>query len=96
MGGVLANDRLSVARALAVTLLLSLALAACGRKGPLDPPPSAALPPQAPAAAGPAPARYIDPTTPTGGPQSAPVQTTQVAPAPPPQKKSFILDPLIQ
>jgi predicted small lipoprotein YifL len=88
----LAGNRLSVARVLAVALLLPLALVACGRKGPLDPPPSAAIPPQ-PATA--APARYIDPTSPTGGAQAAPMQTTQVAPAPP-QKKSFLLDPLIQ
>lgn len=88
----MACDRLRIACALAIALAAALSLAACGRKGPLDPPPSAAIAPP-PAAA---PARYIDPTTATGGPQGvkpAPVQTT---PLPPPQKKTFILDPLIQ
>jgi len=89
----LASDRLSVGRALAATLVLSLCLVACGRKGPLDPPPSAAIPPGP--ATGPAPARYVDPTTPFGGPQPAQVQASQAAPASPPLSKSFILDPLI-
>jgi predicted small lipoprotein YifL len=74
---------------------LPLALAACGRKGPLDPPPSAAVPPPPPPGApGPGPARYIDPTTPVGGAQPAPVQTTAAAPVAP--KKTFFLDPLLQ
>jgi predicted small lipoprotein YifL len=85
----LASHRLSVGCALA--LLLPLALCGCGRKGPLDPPPSAAIPPPAPAAR----TTYVDPTTQTGAPQQAQpvparVQTTQAP------QKTFLLDPLIR
>jgi predicted small lipoprotein YifL len=83
--------RLSGRRAalLAAVLILPLALAGCGRKGPLDPPPDSAVPTPAPAAAQ---SRYIDPTTPLGGPQQAlPPQA-----APPPPKKTFVLDSLLQ
>lgn len=76
-----------------------MALAACGRKGPLDPPPGAAIPspaPIQPAQPGPAPTTFIDPTTPTGQAQPAPLQTTQASPAPPAPKKTFLLDPLLQ
>jgi predicted small lipoprotein YifL len=90
----LTRNLLSVSRALAIALVLPLALAACGRKGPLDPPPSAELPPAPPP--GPASSNFIDPTTPTGGAQQAPVQTTQAAPVAQPPKKTFLLDPLIQ
>lgn len=96
----MAYNRLGIGGALLVALLVPLALAACGRKGGLDPPPSAATPPP-PAASGPAPSSFIDPTTPTGEAQPAQpakVQTTQ-ATAPPPTHglwKSFVLDPLIQ
>jgi predicted small lipoprotein YifL len=89
----LVSNRLSVPRALVLALLLPLALGACGRKGPLDPPPSAAVPSPPPAAQ----SRFIDPTTPTGGAQQAqpaPVQTTQAAQQP--AKKTFFLDPLIR
>ena len=93
---VLAGSR-RVICALAVALIVPLALGGCGRKGALDPPPSAATPPspalqpQPPSTTG-----LIDPLTPTGQAQQAPppVQTTQAAPAP--QRKSFLLDPLIQ
>ena len=85
--------------ALAVALIVPLALAGCGRKGPLDPPPSAATPPPPPLQPQPAPSTtgLIDPLTPTGQAQQAPppVQTTQVAPAQP-QRRGFLLDPLIQ
>lgn len=96
------SNRLRAARVLAFALILPLALAACGRKGALDPPPSAAIPPpaqSAPGAPGAAPTTFIDPTTPVGGAQEtrpAPVQTTQAAPAAQPPKKTFFLDPLIQ
>jgi len=75
--------------------MLPLALCACGRQGPLDPPPSAAIPAPAPAAR----TTYIDPTTPTGGAQQAqpaPVQTTQAGLATQAPSKSFFLDPLIR
>jgi len=79
----LAFDRLSVRIVLAVFVTaIALGLSACGRKGPLDPPPSAAVPPPPAASAADA----------SGAP-------APVAPSPPPaasQKKSFILDPLLQ
>ena len=91
-------DNRSVICALAVALIVPLALAGCGRKGPLDPPPSAATPPPPTQQYQPAPSTtgLIDPLTPTGQAQQAPppVQTTQVAPAQP-QRKGFLLDPLI-
>lgn len=94
----MSQHRPGITRALAVALVLPLALAACGRKGPLDPPPSSALPP--PPAAGPAPAQqsYLDPLTPIGTAQQAqPVAAAQALPAPTqPAAKSFILDPLIR
>jgi predicted small lipoprotein YifL len=74
--------------ALAVALIVPLALAGCGRKGPLDPPPSASIPPPAPAAQ----SGYIDPMTPTGGAQ----QARQQPPPAPPQQKTFLLDPLLR
>ena len=98
----MAGKRHGVACALAVALIVPLALSACGRKGPLDPPPSAATPPPPSQQPQPAPSTtgLIDPLTPTGQAQQAPpprppVQTTQADPAQP-QKKSFLLDPLIQ
>jgi predicted small lipoprotein YifL len=96
----LAAHRLGFASALVVALVLPLALTACGRKGPLDPPPSAELP-VAPAAANGAPASrtYVDPLTPIGTAQQAapPVVATQALPAPTqPSARTFILDPLIR
>jgi predicted small lipoprotein YifL len=87
----LACDRVRVACALAVALAAALSLAACGRKGPLDPPPSAAIPATPPAA--PASSPLVDPLTPFGNAQTAPAQA---APASQPARKSFFLDPLIQ
>jgi len=91
------------ALALAAALILCLALAACGRKGLLDPPPSAAVAQPAPVASSApaaAPTAFIDPTTPTGAAQEAPVQTevaSQAKPiAPPVEKKTFFLDLLLQ
>lgn len=87
--------------ALAAALLVPLALAGCGRKGPLDPPPSAATPPPPTQQYQPAPSTtgLIDPLTPTGEAQQTlpqpPVQTTRAAPTQP-ARKSFLLDPLIQ
>jgi predicted small lipoprotein YifL len=99
----LASNRLSFGGALVVALVLPLALAACGRKGPLDPPPSAELPPPpvaAPAAnLAPGPQTYVDPLTPIGTAQQAapPVVATQALPAPAqPANRTFILDPLIR
>jgi len=73
----------------------ALALAGCGRKGPLDAPPSAAISPPPPPQ--PSLGETYDPNTP--GFRRAPRQTA-VAPAAtstvPPDKGSFILDPLIK
>ena len=89
---------LTRAVAVAVALALPLALTACGRKGPLDPPPSSQLPP--PPAASPAPAQqsFLDPLTPIGTAQQAqPVVAAQPLPAPSqPARKTFMLDPLIR
>ncbi|UWU68538.1 LPS translocon maturation chaperone LptM [Bradyrhizobium sp. NC92] len=78
--------------AIIVLSLTALALAGCGRKGPLDLPPTAS---NAPAAAGAAP---VDTETaaqkapslfdPTAGADAAPA-------APKGRKKPFILDPLL-
>ena len=88
---------LTRAVAVAVALVVPLTLAACGRKGPLDPPPSSQLPP--PPAASPAPAQqgFLDPLTPIGTAQQAqPVVAAQALPVPSqPASKTFILDPLI-
>lgn len=85
--------------ALAAALLVPLTLAGCGRKGPLDPPPSVATPPPPVQQYQPPPSTtgLIDPLTPTGQAQQAPppVQTTGAAPAQP-ERKHFLLDPLIQ
>jgi predicted small lipoprotein YifL len=84
-----------------MALIVPLALVGCGRKGPLDPPPSAATPPPPALQPQPAPSTtgLIDPLTPTGQaqqlPPPPPVQTTQAAPAQP-EKKTFLLDPLIR
>ena len=64
-----------------MALIVPLALGACGRKGALDPPPSAATPPPPALQPQPAPSTtgLIDPLTPTGEAQQAlppPVQTT--------------------
>jgi predicted small lipoprotein YifL len=92
----LACDRLRVACALAVAFAAALSLAACGRKGPLDPPPSAALPSAPPATPAAGPAQFVDPMTPTGSAPPARAQAAQAAPASQPPLKNFILDPLIQ
>lgn len=92
----MSKHRRGVTCAVAVALVLPLALAACGRKGPLDPPPSSALPP--PAAASPAAAQqtYQDPLTPIGTAQQAPPAVTAQTLPSQPSAKTFILDPLIR
>jgi predicted small lipoprotein YifL len=75
--------------ALAVALTGALSLAACGRKGPLDPPPSAALtqPPAPASRPGLGEEHY-------GTPPGAPPPPAAVAPVPV-QQKTFFLDFLI-
>ncbi|MBO0752477.1 MAG: lipoprotein [Bradyrhizobiaceae bacterium] len=88
--------------ALAAALTAALGLAACGRKGPLDPPPSASLP-QAPTTYTSRPGlgeeRYGVAAA-GGGAQAAPAPRAApapaaAAPAPPPQEKTFFLDFLL-
>jgi predicted small lipoprotein YifL len=79
--------------ALAAVLTGALGLAACGRKGPLDPPPTAGLTPDA--AYTPLPSlgqeQYGVPPSATPPPPAA----AAPAPATPPQKKTFFLDFLL-
>jgi len=85
---------------LAASLVAVLALAGCGREGPLDPPPSAIAPQPAPAAmASPAPAS-TDPNAPPVVSQNAAMKNgfdakgNPVAAASP--RKDFPLDFLLQ
>ncbi len=80
--------------ALAALLTGALGLTACGRKGPLDPPPSAGL----------TPATDYTPRpglgeehygTPPGAPPPAAAAPAPAAPPPPQQQKTFFLDFLI-
>ena len=73
----------------------AVALSGCGRKGPLDPPPSAAISPPPPAE--PSLGETNDPNTPgfLRSPRAAAAAPAQSAPVPPDQR-TFILDPLIR
>jgi len=81
--------------AVMAVLTAALGLGACGRKGPLDPPPSAALPP--PPATTPAPglAEHYVPAPPIGAPGGAPAPAAAPPPAAAPQQKTFFLDFLL-
>jgi predicted small lipoprotein YifL len=83
----------------------AVGLAACGRKGPLDPPPSASLP-EAPGTytARPglgeqrygAPATFLAPPSPADpAPPAAPAKPAAATAAPAPQQKTFFLDFLL-
>ncbi len=99
----MAHDRLSVTFALAVLVAAACGLAACGRNG--DP-----LPPPGPVAANPPPLGTAAPspvpgTTTDGSAGAAMAQTNAQKNgfdsfgnpvAPPGQKKSFLLDPVLQ
>jgi predicted small lipoprotein YifL len=73
----------------------ALALSGCGRKGALDPPPSASTAPPPPAQ--PALGETYEPNTPgyRRPPREPAVAPTATGPIPPDQR-SFILDPLIR
>ncbi len=88
------DNRAALRLAAFTALAAALALGGCGRKGPLDPPPSAAI---APAPEGPALGEANDPAL-TGGYRRAPSATVTAQPTGPlpPDKRSFILDPLIK
>jgi predicted small lipoprotein YifL len=79
--------------ALVAAMTAALGLAACGRKGPLDPPPSAGLAP--PPAYAPRPSLGEE----NYGPAPPPVERTAVAAPPaaatPPPPKTFFLDFLL-
>jgi predicted small lipoprotein YifL len=73
----------------------AFALAGCGRKGPLDPPPSAAIAPP-PSADQPSLGETNDPNM-TGFVRPPPAtKTVPPAPAAAPEKRSFLLDFLIK
>lgn len=90
--GVTGNHRSAAAKlALLGAAALLIALGGCGRKGPLDLPPTASNPPpqagttaQAPGAPGTNPLGLLDPNAPEQAPQAAPGR-----------KKRIILDPIL-
>jgi predicted small lipoprotein YifL len=97
-------DRLRVAFALALFGGAAFALAACGRAGPLELPPGPALAPPGPTAQATPPAA---PASSVDGPLAQGPSAHETAMkngfdaygnpvAPPGQKKSFLLDPLLQ
>src|SRR5262249_21625189 len=92
-GGVIDISSQRWARFAAMGMLLAaLGLSACGRKGPLDPPPAAALPGQAGLQAAPG-------ESPAGAPPGlAGVGPDGKAVAPPPsgRREPFILDWLVE
>jgi predicted small lipoprotein YifL len=84
--------------ALVAVLTGALGLAACGRKGPLDPPPSAGLTPNTaytPLFPSLGEEHYGVPPGATPPPPPASAPAAPAAPAPPPQKKTFFLDFLL-
>jgi predicted small lipoprotein YifL len=74
----------SLRRAAALSLVLSLVIlaAGCGRRGPLEPPATAAVT----STPTPAPTTGADPTAALGHPKVAPIK---------PPKTPFVLDPLL-
>jgi predicted small lipoprotein YifL len=87
-------DRLLVRLAAFAALGAALALGGCGRKGPLDPPPSAAISP-APPANQPALGETDDPNM-TGFRRPPPATTVMQPATPSSPPRTFILDPLIK
>jgi predicted small lipoprotein YifL len=88
------DNRTALRLAAFAALAAALALGGCGRKGPLDPPPSAAI---APAPDTPSLGDANDPNL-SGSYRRAPSATVTAQPSGPlpPDKRSFILDPLIK
>jgi predicted small lipoprotein YifL len=79
--------------ALVAVLTSALGLAACGRKGPLDPPPSAGLSPNT--AYTPIPSLGDEHYGVPPGGAAPPPPTAAAVPAPAPQQKTFFLDFLL-
>ena len=88
------RNRTFVRLAAVAALAAGLALAGCGRKGPLEPPPSAAI---AAAPENRASLGEIDDPNMTGFRRPPPPPVAQpVTQAVPPERRTFILDPLIR
>jgi predicted small lipoprotein YifL len=87
------DNRTALRLAAFAALAAALVLGGCGRKGPLDPPPSAMV---APAPEGPSLGEANDPNM--TGFRRAPSSTVTAQPTGPlpPDKRTFILDPLIK
>jgi predicted small lipoprotein YifL len=99
----LVRNRLNTALVMAVLGAAACALAACGRVGPLEPPPGPALAPPGPSAQAP----LMAPSPTVGGPVATGPTAQETAQkngfdqygnpiAPPGQQKSFFLDFLLQ
>ena len=90
------QDRPLMRLAALAALGSALALAGCGRKGPLDPPPSAAIAP--PPSDQPSLGELNDPNTPgfRRAPRPPVVAAAPTTQAPPPPQRSFFLDFLIK
>ncbi len=88
------DNRAALRLAAFVALAAALALGGCGRKGPLDPPPSAAI---APGPDGTSLGEANDPNL-AGGYRRAPSAAAAAQPTGPlpPDRRTFILDPLIK
>jgi predicted small lipoprotein YifL len=88
------SNRSALRLAAFAALAAALALGGCGRKGPLDPPPSAAL---APSPDQPSLGDNPDANM-AGGYRRAPSSTVTAQPNGPlpPDRRTFILDPLIK
>lgn len=85
------HSRLKLGRAVVVAGLLGLALSACGRKGPLEPPPNAANAIDLPDSQIGAVENRV-PTETTTSPIAKPPKTNRAVTIP---NKSFLLDPLL-
>ena len=88
------RDRIVVGLAAGMALAATLSLAGCGRKGLLDPPPSAAA--SAPIEDRSTLGESNDPNAPGFRRPPPASATAQPLPPPPMDKRTFILDPLIR
>jgi predicted small lipoprotein YifL len=90
-------SRLAWAATMTAALMTAgFGLSACGRKGPLDPPPSAGIAP--PPAYAPRPSLGEENYAPAPPPATSPARTAAAAPpaaTEPPPKKTFFLDFLL-